>query len=140
SRPCSEQRGQTPFGVRPQEVRRRDRPGGRGTATNGARPRAGKRERCEWAGRRASGAPANSVAPVEVAGAIDGPEAGIFDRSACGYCRSRGLDGLFTGPRQDVLGAVRDEVRLDAVHRLLETGLLFSLEQRVVLERIVRPV
>src|SRR5438034_3032181 len=78
--------------------------------------------------------PRNSVAPVEVAGAIDLPETGILDL-ACGHV----LGGLLTGPgqRHRRLGAMCDEVRLDAVHRLLEAGLFLGLEERVVLERIV---
>src|SRR5712691_1553635 len=75
------------------------------------------------------------VAPVEVAGAIDGPEAGILDRIA-----RRGLRGLFARPWKYGLGGMGGEVRLDTVHRLLEARLLLGLEQRVVLERIGRLV
>ena len=86
----------------------------------------------------------NSVAPVEVASAIDGPEAGIFDL-ACGRrgggTRCGGLRGLLTGPGQVHVGAVRDEVRINnTVHRLLDPRLLLGLEERMVLERIVRHV
>src|SRR3954466_12606496 len=78
--------------------------------------------------------PLNLISPVEVASAIDLPETGILDL-ACG----RVLRGLFTGPgkRRDRFGRMRDEVRLDAVHRFLEASLLLGLEQRVVLERVV---
>src|SRR3954453_14245735 len=87
--------------------------------------------------------PRSSVAPVEVAGAIDLPEAGILDRS-CG--RGSILRGRLTGPGQVRNSAraravaLRGEVRLHAVHRLLEARLLLGLEQRMVLERIVGPV
>src|SRR3954466_4981752 len=76
----------------------------------------------------------NLIPPVEVARAIDLPETGILDL-ACG----RVLRGLFTGPgkRCDRLGRVRDEIRLDAVHRLFDSSLLLGLEQRMVLEWIV---
>jgi uracil-DNA glycosylase len=80
-----------------------------------------------------------SVAPVEVAGAIDGPETGVLDLA----CRCRGnrvrrrrLRGLLAGPRQVHVGAVRNEVRIDSVHRLFQARLLLGLEQRVVLEGI----
>src|SRR5581483_9828737 len=74
------------------------------------------------------------VAPVEVACAIDRPESvglRVVDLG-CG----RVLRGLLAGPGQRLVG---DEGGLP-VHRLLEPGLLLGLEQRMVLERIVRLV
>src|SRR3954452_15276908 len=86
----------------------------------------------QWAPRAAP--TSNLIPPVEVAREIDLPETGILDL-ACG----RVLRGLFTGPgkRCDRLGRVRDEIRLDAVHRLFDSSLLLGLEQRMVLEWIV---
>src|SRR5205823_10881129 len=79
--------------------------------------------------------PRNLVAPVEVAGAIDLPETGVLDRA--GRRRRRVRDGLLAGPGKRRFHAVRGEGRLDAVHRLLDPRLLFGLEERMVLERIL---
>src|SRR5262249_11164295 len=46
------------------------------------------------------------------------------------------LERFFAGPDADVLQALVAEVRVDAVHRLLNSRLFLTLEQRVVLERI----
>ncbi len=43
-------------------------------------------------------------------------------------------DGLFAGPGDH--SRLDGDGRLIAVHRLLEAGLLFGLEERVVVERI----
>src|SRR5581483_8907016 len=95
---------------------------------------------CRSASRCA--APASDlVAPVELAGAAVVPETGLLgDRRGVlggGLVDDRGCDLFRARPDADVLEARVAEVGLDAVHRLLDAGLLLALEERVVAERVV---
>src|SRR5207245_439201 len=69
------------------------------------------------------------VAPVEVARAA--PEPVVLE------LRSAVLGGVLAGPREDRLRRVGDDVRLHAVHGLLDASLLLGLEKRMVVERIL---
>src|SRR5215475_8268169 len=79
-----------------------------------------------------------SVAPVEVAGSAVAPESRLLDDRSGHLMRLGGdfLERLLARPHTDVLEARIAEVRLDAVHRLLDSRLLLALEKRMVLERI----
>src|SRR5262245_60958537 len=72
------------------------------------------------------------VAPVEVAAAAPEVVAVDLDFGA------RVLDRLLAGPREH--GRLQRDGRLLTVHRLLESGLLFRLEQRMIVEGIHGPV
>src|SRR6476659_1351071 len=79
------------------------------------------------------------VAPVEVAGAAVAPEGRLLDRGDGRRLAGLGrylFDRLLTRPDANVLEARVAEVRLHAVHRLLDSRLLLALEQRMVLERV----
>src|SRR5581483_263061 len=75
------------------------------------------------------------VAPVAVARAAVAPERGLFDRRNGDLVRlgSDLLERLRARPDADVLEARVAEVRLDAVHGLLDPRLFLALEQRMVL-------
>jgi hypothetical protein len=47
------------------------------------------------------------------------------------------LGGVLAGPREDRLRRVGDDVRLHAVHGLLDARLLLGLEKRMVVERVL---